>query len=439
LPGPDDLATLVYTSGTTGSPKGIAYTHRQLLLACGAVLEEFRLEGPNRVLCWLPMAPLFQRMMNLVAFASATTTYFVEDPRQVMESLREVKPTLFVGVPRFYEKLHDGIRARLAEAPAWRRRLVAAAMAARAPQAHARHPQARLSHRQRVKHAILDRLVLRRIRQVVGGEMKWMISGSAPMSPGALEFFDRLGLLILEAYGLSEDAVPIAANRPWDHRLGSVGKPFALNDIRVARDGELLVRGPGVFLGYHREGRPEERFTVDGYYPTGDYARLDDDGFLYLIGRKTEMIKTSTGRRISPSTLEAVYRQSPFIDDIVIVGDRRPHLAALVSVNRQALEGEARRSGLSLPDAPGLATLPFVRDLVRRQLDATGRDLAAYEQIGSFAILAEPLSVANGDLTTTLKPRRDAIAHRYRSVIEELYRQAPGSDAVASRPHAVAP
>jgi len=443
-PTAQDPAALVYTSGTTGEPKGIEYTHGQLMMACRSIIEEFPgLGEANTVLCWLPMGPLFQRMLNLVASATGATTYFVEDPREVMERIREVKPTVFVAVPRFYEKLHEGIQARLAGQPRWKQRLVQAALRVGLERSRRQRSGEAVPPGLRLRHAVLDRLVFRQIRAVMGGRIKWMLSGSAPMAPWLLEFFHGVGLLVLEAYGLSENPVPIAANRPHAYRFGSVGRPFRMNDLRIAADGELLVKGPGVFRGYYREGRPVDCFTPDGYYRTSDFARLDDDGFLFLVGRKSEIIKTSTGRRISPAQVEAVYRRSPYLDDVVVVGNSRKHLAALVTVNAPAVETALARAGIRTPSRTELAALPFVRELIGRELAQHGRALSAHEQVRAFEILPEPLSVAAGELTTTLKPRRDRIQARHHELIERLYDESRpamlSAEAGAARAEAPAP
>jgi long-chain acyl-CoA synthetase len=430
LPSEDDPATLIYTSGTTGTPRGIPYAHRHLLAACRAIIAEFRgLDEPGHsVACWLPMAPLFQRMMNLVALAAGIPTYFVEDPREILGALREIRPTLFVGVPHFYEKLEGGIRQHVAAQPPWRRRLVDAAQRVGAEVARRTREGEPLSPWLRLRHRVADRLVLRRIRDVMGGRIRWMISGSAPAPRWLLESLHAVGLLVLEAYGLTESTVPIAANRPDSYRFGSVGKAFAMNEIRLAEDGELLVRGPGVFGGYEgdRPGPPAGAFTDGGYYRTGDCARLDEDGFLFLVGRKTEIIKTSTGRRVSPAQVEAVYRQSPLVDEIVVVGDARKHLAALVTLDVAAVEGELRRAGIAAPSRGDLAARADVKALVARSLQACDAQLPGPDRIRAFAILPEPLSMADEELTTSLKLRRQRIEARHAPLIDALYANRQG-------------
>ncbi len=331
----DRAATLIYTSGTTGRPKAIEYSHRQLLTACGAIARAFSEIGPgDSVLCWLPMAHLFQRMMNLVAVARGAKVYFVENPREVMQAIRQVQPSVFVAVPRFYERLYEGIQEEISQRPAWLAGLVRLSMRVGAAHARCQRAGGRPPAWLVLAHPVLDAAVLSRIRAVVGRRMRFMITGSASTPAWLLEFFHGIGLLVLEAYGISENAVPMAANRLQNYRFGSVGRPFAENEIRFADDGEILVRGPGVFAGYFRDAEQQARFTQDGYLQTGDIGHFDADGFLYLTGRKAEIIKTSTGRRISPAAVEAVYAQSPYIDQVVVVGEGRKYLVGLIVLRK---------------------------------------------------------------------------------------------------------
>lgn len=434
-PAPGDPAILIYTSGTTGTPKGVEYTHRQLMASCWSTIDEFADLGEgNRLLCWLPMSPLFQRMLNLVAMASRSVTYFVEDPREIMAHVTEIRPTAFASVPRFYEKLHDGIQERLSTLTGPRKRLADAALAAGSEWSRCARDGVSPPWTLRVRHAVLDRLVLRKIRAVMGGDIKWMISGSAAAPVWLLEFFHSIGLLVLEAYGITENPIPVAANRSNAYRFGSVGHPFTLNSVRLGEDSEVQVRGPAMFAEYRREGKPSERFTADGYYRTGDYGRFDEDGFLYLTGRVAEMIKTSTGRRISPAAVEDVYRRALCIDQIVVVGNDRPFLVALVSLNLSAV-----RAALGKVADGDFPESPLVVDLVRQELARCDGSLGRHERIRTFAILPAPLTVENGELTATLKLRRTQIEARYKPLIERLYATAgrAGASAEIEPPHPV--
>jgi long-chain acyl-CoA synthetase len=407
FPESNDPATLIYTAGTTGTPKGILYSHAQILAGCRAIHAAFpQLGEGDTTICWLPMAHLFQRMMNLVAMVAGVKTSFVEDPRRILEVIQETRPSVFIAVPRFYEKLQEGIHERLANLSGIRKRLLEEALAVgkRRSQASARGKV--LSWRLRLWSAILDGLVGRQVRRVLGGKIKLLITGSAPSAPWLLEYLDAVGLRVLEAYGLSENTVPLAANRPDDYRFGSVGKPLSANLLRFAADGEILVQGPGVFGGYFKEER--DPFTAEGFYPTGDYGRLDADGFLFLEGRKAEIIKTSTGRRLAPARIEAVYRQCAPVDQVVVFGEGRPHLVALVtlkSAGANALGEEASR----------------VRALLQSAMDKVSSALAPYERVRAFALLPCALSIAAGELTPTLKLCRQRIAANHAALIERLY------------------
>lgn len=411
LPSSNAPATLIYTSGTTGQPKEIGYSHRQLMAACTAIAEEFHQLGRgDSAICWLPMSALFQRMMNLVAVARGITTYFVDNPREIMTRIGEIQPSLFVGVPRFYEKLHEGIRRKLEASSNWKRRVFHAALDSGRRQMELASEGGRTPP-QGIRGAILDRLVLRKIRRVMGDNMRFMITGSAPTPRWMLEFFHGVGLPLLEAYGVSENTVPMAANRPDCYRLGSVGKPFSVNEIDFAEDGEVLVRGPGVFDGYNGDALNADCFTPEGFYKTGDIGRLDGEGFLYLTGRKSEFIKTSTGRRISPVAVENVLNQSLLFEHVVVVGNGRKFLAAVITLAADhKVDADVSRQ-------------------VKAELARLNHKLATHEQIHQFAILPDSLSIEGGELTSTLKIRRRFIEDKYCDLIERLYSEG------AARPH----
>jgi long-chain acyl-CoA synthetase len=263
----------------------------------------------------------------------------------------------------------------------------------------------------------------------MGGEIRLMISGSSAAPVWLLEFFHGIGLLVLEAYGITEDPVPVAANRPAEYRFGSVGKPFSVNRVQIGENGEVLVQGPATFGGYIGEGRPTERFTSDGYYRTGDCGHFDADGFLYLTGRAADIIKTSSGRRISPVAIEGVYRQSRFVDQIVVVGNDRPHLVALVALNVPAVAEALASAGIAIPSQEECRNSAAVVDLVQREFAALGERVARHERIRTFAILPAPLSIERGELTATLKPRRKQIEERHRAVIDAMFAESDVSSA----------
>lgn len=427
-PAAEDPATLVYTSGTTGSPKGILYTHAQLMLACESILDAFGPEqNNNRWICWLPLANLFQRIFNLCAMGAGARIYLVSDPLQVMQRVETAKPTVFIGVPRFYEKLHEGIASRIKAMPAWQQW-----MAEKSIQTGLRYQAQRragqpLSWGLRLQHRIADWLVLAKLRAVMGGEMQLMLTGSAACPTHILEFFHGIGLPLLEAYGMSENIVPLSTNRPDDFRLGSVGKPLKYNEIRIADDGELLVKGAGVFKGYIETTGDEDGFTSEGFFKTSDFGHFDEQGYLYLTGRKSEVIKTSTGRRISLVRVESALRQSPALDQVVAFGRGRKLLIAVATLDGGWLQKMLKEHAAETTGSEPTAVPSAVKARVAQEIETAGRSLAGYERIRGCVLLAEPFSVLRGELTPNLKLRRAAIEALYREPLEKLYDMLEGA------------
>jgi long-chain acyl-CoA synthetase len=360
----------------------------------------------------LPLSNLFQRIVNLAAVRQGAATYLLPDPRRVMQVVAHVSPDIFVGVPRFYEKLYDGLRDNIAAAPRLQRSLAGWAWNLGRRVSRQRLERRRLPVALALAHALADRLVLRRIRQLMGDRLHCMVSGSAPMSKHLLEEFHALGWLVLEAYGLSENVLPMAMNRVDAFRFGSVGRPLANNQIVVADDGAVRVRGPGLFSGYLNDKSPLP-FDASGFYSTGDLGRLDADGYLWLTGRSGDMIKTSTGRRIAPAAVEAVLRQVPGVEQAVLIGNGRKALVALCSC----------QTGL---DDAATARLEAALQRHAGQVNEHERPLV-------IALIARPFSTEFGELTPNLKLRRAAIEDRHARLIAKLYEEL--DRAATGRPH----
>lgn len=422
----DGAAVLLYTSGTTGAPKAILYTHAQILCAVSAIQECLADLGPgDTTVCWLPMAHLFQRMINWVAIAKGGAIYFVEDPSAVMKHLGKIRPTVFAGVPRIYEEVFVGFREELTKKPAFVRRSVERAMSLAFARSNDAHDGVTPSVLRLVEARLWSRLVRHRIRKTFGGRVRVMLTGSAPTPKVVLEFFCGIGLPLFEVYGVSENVVPIAMNRPGATRVGSVGRPLAVNTVRIAEDGEILVKGPGGCAGYWK-GSEDIKLATDGLYRTGDLGRFDEDGFLYVTGRRDDRIVTSTGRKISPPMVEGVYEQSSICERVIVVGNGRPFLVALVWL-RDVVKRD--RAGSE----------PSARALVESEFWRLGQALRPFERVEAFFVVDQPLGVAAGTLTASLKPRRHVIHELYRAEIERLYeqrREIPVRDAlrVASAP-----
>ncbi len=410
-PRPQDTATIVFTSGSTGKPKGIAYSHHQIILAIDALLERFpTVRCDARMVCWLPLANLFQRILNLFALSCGARSYFVDRPEDVLRLAPDIRPTLFVGVPRFFEKLRQGILARVDQQPRALRALVLAAWDIGCRHAAASRSGARAPLWVRMLFPLSSSL-LRRIRLLLGPDLQFMVSGSAALPPWLLERFHGLGWLVLEAYGISENVMPVAINQLEDYRFGSVGRPLPGNELRFAADGELLLRGPGVFCGYLRDTTPPDALDADGFLHTGDFARLDDDGYLWLEGRKSEIFKTSTGRRIAPVPIETALKQIDDVDHAVVVGRDRPFPVALLTLD---------------PRSSRLAALgaPTTRTAIAHDVSAACRAFPEHQRPGAVIVSRTALTVAGGELTANLKLRRRQIEVRFAAEIDEAYQKA---------------
>lgn len=407
-----DLATIIFTSGSTGQPKGIAYTHAQLVLVGRAILEQFpSIDEGARLACWLPLSNLFQRIINLCALICGAQSWFVRHPAQIMERLPEIQPSLFVGVPRFFEKLHAGLIAELDARPAPVRAIAHAAWRL-ACEVRATERAGRPAPPLRSAIAWLaDHLVLSRIRAAMGPNLQFMVSGSAPIPVWLLERFHGLGWLVLEAYGTSENALPIALNTPAAYRFGTVGRPLGQNTLVIAADGEILVRGPTVFSGYWGTDPADSGIDDAGFLHTGDLGSMDESGFLALTGRKSELFKTSTGRRIAPASIEALIKRVPAVEHAVLVGRSRPFPVAIVD--------------LALPpaaDAAGSGDRQGWLEALGNRILAACRHLPPYQRPAAILVSPTPFSVDGGQLTANQKLRRQHIEALFARELDALYR-----------------
>lgn len=402
-PRPQDPAAVIYTSGTTGQPKGLVYTHAQFTQARETLSLLFSEFGPSdRAISWLPMVNLFQRMVNLVAMNRGVPYYYVADPRTIMDWIPRLKPTLFVGVPRFYEKCHQGIMARL---PFPIKTLLTHTIGFTQNVVHRQRTGGAISVAERLAFAVLNALLLFPLRRIWGGRLRMAVSGSAPCPVSVLNFFEGIGLPLLEAYGVSENIIPIAINRPSDYRLGSVGKPLAGQAVRIGDNGEVLVRGPGLCQTQSGELPP---IDSDGFMSTKDLGRFDEEGFLYLTGRISDVIKTSNGRRIALPKLEMHFRDVPGVDQMVIVGHGRSCLVALAS-----------RSD----------TTTTIHDIAQ-QLVKKNWQVSPPERLAGILFLSEGFSIKRGEMTGNLKLRRMDIERNNADALKSMYEdiQQKGSD-----------
>ncbi|HEY6891688.1 MAG TPA: long-chain fatty acid--CoA ligase [Solirubrobacter sp.] len=418
---PDDAATIVYTSGTTGPPKGCVLTHANLLAVADASIERLDLSDPPPVIfLYLPLAHVLARLTAFVALATGGTLVFWSGQRErLADELALAAPTHVPTVPRLLEK----VRTRVLATKGPRGALLRHAVASGDHSARCAREGSHASRGRRVRHAIADRLVLAQVRKAFGPRRPVILTGAAPIGREVLEFFDACGITVLEGYGMTETAAASTLNTPLDHRLGSVGRPLPGAEVSIAADGEILLRGPHVFAGYHRDPEATDAVLEDGWLHSGDLGELDADGFLHVTGRKKDLIITSSGKNISPEAIESALRETRWISQAVVFGDRRPYLVALVTLDPDELSALAEEIGLKA-DPKLLARDARARALVWNEIEAVNQRFARIEQIKRFAILPRDFTQPDGELTPTLKIKRNVVYSRYARVFEQIYAKA---------------
>ena len=418
----DQLATIVYTSGTTGPPKGVLQTHGNHLATVESLLKLGIAREGDVDFFFLPLAHSFARLIEYYGVAAGTITAFARSIDTLAEDLASSRPHLVPAVPRIYEKLYGRMQGARASGGALRRALFDWAVGvgrARTAYQQAGRPLPTLLAWQ---DALAHRLVFSRIHQLLGGNIRYMTSGGAPLSREIAEFFHAVGLPVLEGYGLTETTPSLTVNRPERFKLGTVGLPLDCCELRIAPDGEILARGANVALGYHR--RPEataESWDREGWFHTGDIGEFDADGFLRITDRKKDLIKTSGGKYVAPQKIENLLKLQPHVSQAVVIGDNRKYCTALITLDQEEAGRWASAQGLRLASPEEMAAHPRVRELIEAEVAAVNRELASYESIKYFRILPRDLSTESGELTPSLKVKRKVMAERYRQQIEEMY------------------
>lgn len=416
---PDDVATIVYTSGTTGTPKGAVLTHRNFTAVLAASRDAIPTQPGDRSVVFLPLAHSLQRF-TVYRGLTEDVGGFVCTPETLREALGEARPDLLVAVPRVLEKVKAAAEATAAARSPIAARIFDWAIRVGAARAHLSRTGRRVPPRLAAQHRLADRLVLRKIRAKLGGKLRFVVSGGAALSGEVAAWFEAVGVRVYEGWGLTETCAPATANTPDHQRLGTVGLPLPGVSLRLARDGEVLVKGPGLFQGYLDD--PVATAAVldaDGWFSTGDLGSLDPDGFLRIIGRKKELIVTAGGQNVAPVPIEKAI-EGGLVEQAVVVGSERRKLVALLSLDPEALAARARDAGWAGGPADW-AQQPAVTAAVTARVEAANRGSQSYEQVRAHAILPAPLSVESGTLTPTLKLKRAAIEARYADLLDQLY------------------
>jgi len=417
---PDDLATIIYTSGTTGTPKGAMLTHGNLASNISCSLAGFRIGEKEQVsVSFLPLSHVTARHVDLALLHRGVALAYCPEITELPRALQEVKPDIFVGVPRVYEKIRQQAVLKTAGFP--KNAIYRWAMQvgrAHRDEVSADAKPASLSWK------LANRLVFSKVRDALGGRAEEFISGGAPLGHELAEWYADIGIKINEGYGLTETSPVIAVNTPKAHRIGTVGKPLANVEVRIADDGEVLVRGPSVFNGYwNRPDETREAF-VDGWFKTGDIGNLDTDGFLSITDRKKDLIKTSGGKFIAPQPIENSLKLNPLIGTVVVLGDRRKFPAVLIVPNFPVLEDWARSNKIPFGDFQELVAHPKVQAAYEAIVQDGNASLARFEKLKRVLLIPEELSAATGTMTHTFKVRRRGIEERYRKEIDDMYAKA---------------
>ncbi len=416
----EDLATIIYTSGTTGTPKGAMLTHGNMASNIACSLEGFGIGGNDDVsLSFLPLSHVTARHVDFALLYRGVTLAYCPEITQVPHALAEVKPTIFVGVPRVYEKIRQQVILKATGFP--KRTIYEWAMKVGRKY---REPILRGEQPDSASWKLANRLIFAKVRAGMGGRAEEFISGGAPLGRELAEWYADIGICIHEGYGLTETSPVIAVNNPKMHKLGTVGKPLSNVEVRVADDGEVLVRGPSVFKGYWN--RPDETRAsfVDDWFKTGDIGNLDDEGFLSITDRKKDLIKTSGGKFIAPQPIENSLKLNPLIGTAIVLGDRRKFPAVLISPHFPILEDWARANKISFASRKDLVAHAQVQALYEGIIDELNQNLAKFEKLKKVLLIPEEFSAADGTMTHTFKIRRRGIEDRYRTLIDEMYWKA---------------
>ncbi|MEJ2195630.1 MAG: long-chain fatty acid--CoA ligase [Ignavibacteriaceae bacterium] len=417
----DDVCTIIYTSGTTGIPKGVVLTHKNIMSNVTSAIETFPINEEDVWLSFLPLCHIFERMAGYyTAFASGGTVCYAESIEKVATNLVEVKPTIMTSVPRLFERIYSRILKNVESQPKRKQKIFFSAINVGTKFAKAKK-SGNVPLSIKIKNALAGKLVFNKLLERTGGNIRFFISGGAALSRELGEFFEAIGITIIEGYGLTESSPVITANRVDDYKFGTVGKPFSDVEVKIAPDGEILAKGPNIMKGYYKNKKETDETLKDGWLHTGDIGVFDSDGFLMITDRKKHLFKTTAGKYIAPTHIENTFLASKYIDQFMVVGDRRMFISALIVPDFEAVKEYADSNNIPYSDEKDLVKNDKIYKLLEDDMIQFQKKLANYERVRKFVLLYRPFTIDSGEITPSMKIKRKIVENKYNDLIEMMY------------------
>lgn len=418
---PDDLACIIYTSGTTGSPKGVMLTHGNLASNLKAVCQIIEFSDKDTSLSWLPLSHSFEHLVTIAYIHKGVTIAFAERPETIIDNLAEIRPHLLTSVPRLYEKFYSGIMDNVLNSSPVKRRIFFWALKTGKKHSQKKLTSQKISSFLEWKRKIAHKLVFSKIIAKTGRRIRIFVSGAAPLSKNIADFFGAIGMIVLEGYGLTETSPAISLNTFENVKFGTVGKPVPGVEVKIAEDGEILAKGPNIMKGYYKK-EAETAEVFDGeWFKTGDIGFVDKDGFITITDRKKDIIVTAGGKNVAPQLIENLLKTNPFIANVLVLGDRRKFISALIVPDYEKLESYAKDNSIHYAGRDDLVQNAHIKKMMAEQIDMCTKNLAKYEKIKKFALLDRDFTIDEGELTPTLKVKRNIIEKKHSSLIDSFY------------------
>ena len=420
---PEDLATFVYTSGTTGHPKGAMITHKNILAVITALDEMHWADDTDVAVAFLPLCHVFQRVAgHFFAMRTGVYTYYSEDFNSIVEDIQTKRPTVLLAVPRVCEKVYARILGQAKQEPPYKQLIFNWAVGVGARYSRLKEKKRAIPPVLQIQYRVAYKLVFQKLQNALGGRLRWMVAAGAPLSRDIADFFNAAQVFLIEGYGMTECSAPATLNRLDEYKFGTAGKPLSCNRIKIAPDGEILIKGDNVIQGYWKmPEQTKEAFTNDGWLMSGDIGHLDEDGYLIITDRKKDLIITAGGKNIAPQNIENLFKRDPLFEQVVVIGDRRHYLVALFNLNQEESARLAKATGIAFNEPADLFEQDAFKHVVDGHVDKLNDKLARVETIKYYRIVKNTFSEATGELTPSLKVKRKVVMSKYKDLIDAMY------------------